>query len=151
MYRVIRHRMTQDELTRMWKDGFWNMWTIPTFPLRKMKERGFTEVYICILVLWGMALFEVNEYQYFRVTNVLLPTSGYPEHNSIQNQEHHNKNRSGYLLPCHRFETNPSSTWKSSSNRSSVTPVLRHYWLSDTKIIQFWVNWHKNRLGILHL
>jgi len=33
--------MAQDELTRMWKDGFCNMWTIPAFPLRKRKKEIF--------------------------------------------------------------------------------------------------------------
>jgi len=131
VYRVIRRRMAQDELTRMWKDGFWNTSELfQHFHWEKERKRssskeiwGFTEVYIRILVLWGVALFKVNECQYFGVTYVLPPTSGYPENNSIQNQEHHNKNRSGYLVPCHRFKTNPSNKWKSSSNRSSATPV----------------------------
>jgi len=43
VYTVIRRRMTQDELSRMWKDGCWNIWTIPAFPLRKRKERDLSQ------------------------------------------------------------------------------------------------------------
>jgi hypothetical protein len=146
-------------MTRMWKDGFRNIWTIPAFPF-KTKERkrsssdeiwGVTEVYFHILFLWGMALFNVSNYQYFGITYALPPTSGYPQNNSIQSQVHHNDNPSGYLVPCNRFKTNPYSIWKSSSNCSSVTPVLPHYRLSEMKLIKFWANWHKDRFGILHL
>lgn len=34
-------------------------------------------------------------------------------------------------------------------NRSSVTPVLRYYRLSEMKLFKFWANWHKDRFVIL--
>jgi hypothetical protein len=43
VHSIIRGRMTQYELTRMWKDGFWNIWTIPKFPFRKRKERDLPQ------------------------------------------------------------------------------------------------------------
>jgi hypothetical protein len=43
VHSVIRGRVAQYELTRMWKDGLWNIWTIPAFTFRKRKERDIPQ------------------------------------------------------------------------------------------------------------